>query len=294
MYTGNGVTKKFPLPDGYDGSAVYLIFPTGKSIKMLENEGYTVSNGAVYFSAAIPAGIVVSFDEPEDVSSTEGSLNYVVIYNDGRITEVAEDPAEYLAQTQKMLAEAQKHYAEVQEYSEQAVKRVMSLKESLADDFEEKLYDYTTSAKTLLNDTASLLTGKIHEELAAALLQISREAQTVETGLQIMELTKKEAQKSASDAAEDTKRELMSECQEILAAYAEMQKLRKDCQYYAEEAESAAKNAGFEVQSVMNHKAEEELEMLRSLRLRLESDSESLNKRINSAWEVLRGEINGK
>ena len=64
MYTGNGVTRKFPLPAGYDGSEVYLIFPTGKSIKMREGEGYTVSEGAVYFSAAIPAGVVVSFTEP--------------------------------------------------------------------------------------------------------------------------------------------------------------------------------------------------------------------------------------
>ena len=64
MYTGNGVTRKFPLPIGYDGGVVYLIFPTGKSIKMVKDEGYTVSEGAVYFSAAIPAGVVVSFTEP--------------------------------------------------------------------------------------------------------------------------------------------------------------------------------------------------------------------------------------
>ncbi len=40
MYTGNGVTKKFPIPSGYDGSTVYLIFPTGQNIKMVQREYY--------------------------------------------------------------------------------------------------------------------------------------------------------------------------------------------------------------------------------------------------------------
>ena len=44
----------------------------------------------------------------------------------------------------------------------------------------------------------------------------------------------------------------------------------------------------------MNLKAEEELEMLRSLRMKLETDSNNLNARINSAIEVLRGEVNGR
>ena len=134
MYTGNGVTKKFPIPAGYDGSKVYLIYPTGKSIKMVKDEGYTVSDGTVYFSAAIPAGVVVSCDEPEGYGETPTQgTGYVVIYNDGHIVEVADDPAEYLAQSQKVLTEAKKHYAEVKEYAEASIVNLTTLGDTLKD-----------------------------------------------------------------------------------------------------------------------------------------------------------------
>ena len=193
MYTGNGVTRKFPIPTGYDGSAVYLIFPTGKSIKMMNGEGYTVSEGTVYFSAAIPAGVTVSFSEPENVISAGDALNYVVIYKDGRIVEASEDPTELLVQTQKALTDAKAHYADVKAYAEEAIDRVMKLKETLADEFEGLLYKYTIKGKEQITENATLLKSEIHTELEGALLKIKAEAQTVEAGLQIMELLKKEA-----------------------------------------------------------------------------------------------------
>ena len=294
MYTGNGVTRKFPLPIGYDGEVVYLIFPTGKSIKMVKDEGYTVSEGAVYFSAAIPAGVVVSFEEPEDAGDTDGVLKYVVIYKDGRIVEVSEDPAEYLAQTQQVLAEAKKHYEEVKEYASQAVKDMMTLKSTLADNFEGLLYDYTTRGKEVITENANLLKSEIRTELEGALLRIQTEAQTVESGLQIMELLKKEAQQVSGTTAEATKQEILSKCYEAIEACEETAKIKADCEYCAEEAKSAAQKAYYEAQAALNRKIDEELEMLRSLRLRLESDSEAMNTRFNSVWEILRGEINGR
>ena len=44
----------------------------------------------------------------------------------------------------------------------------------------------------------------------------------------------------------------------------------------------------------MTQKANEELEMLRSLRIKLEDDREMLNARINSVIEVLRSGANGR
>ena len=293
MYTGNGVTKKFPIPSGYDGSTVYLIFPTGQNIKMVQDQGYTVSDGNIIFSAAIPAGVVVSFDEPEESLTSESSLKYVVIYKDGHIVEVTEDPAEYLAQTQKLLSDSQKHFQEVKDYAEQAITRLMQLSENLAENFDSKLYEFTTRANERLENTASSLTSQIHNELSAALLQIAGKTQTVESGLQIMELLRNEAKLQSETAAEKTKSELTEKCSEILSTYESMKELKADCKYYLEESKAAAQKAGLEVLAEMNLKANEELEMLKSLRLKLESDSDNLNKRINSAWEVLRGEGNG-
>ena len=294
MYVGNGAAKKFPLPVGYDGSVVYLIFPTGRSIKMVKDEGYTVLDGTVYFSAAIPAGVVVSFEEPENVSETSEALSYVIIYRDGRIVEVSEDPAEYLAQTQKVLSDARQHYEEVQEYAGQAVRDMMTLKSTLADNFEGLLYDYTTRGKETITENASLLKSEIRLELDGALLRIQTEAQSVETGLQVMELLKREVQGIANTTAETTKQEILSRCYEAIEACDQTEKIKADCEYYAEEAKSSAQKAYLEAQAALNVKINEELETLRDLRSRLESDRENMNTRFNSVWETLRGEINGR
>ena len=294
MYTGNGVTKKFPIPAGYDGSKVYLIFPTGKSIKMVKDEGYTVSEGAVYFSAAIPAGVVVSFDEPEGFGEPSTGTGYVVIYNDGHIVEVDDDPAEYLAQSQKVLTEAKKHYAEVKEYAEATLINLVKVGDTLKDEVEGILYESSQRGKGQIMDLAELLKSEIRTELGNALLSIQKEAQTVEAGLQVMELLKVEAQSAAKTAAEKTSAEVWSECAEAVKACEAIEQVKQDCKYYAEEAKGAAQKAGLEVQAAMTTKANEELEMLRSLRLRLESDRETLNARIDNAIEVLRSDINGR
>ncbi len=294
MYTGNGVTKKFPLPERYTGDAVYLIFPTGKSIKMLKDEGYTVSEGAVYFYAAIPAGVVVSFDEPENVITADDALRYVVIYKDGRIVEVSDDPTELLVQSQKVLTDAKAHYAEVTTYAEGAIERITSLKETLADEFERLLYEYSVKGKEQITENAALLKSEIHTELEGALLNIRKEAQTVEAGLQIMELVKKDAQDAARLAADEAKSQVLAGSAGVLDTLKNIEKLRAECDYFYQEAQAAAQKAGLEVQAAMTQKANEELEMLRSLRLKLEDDRDMLNARINSAIEVLRSGTNGR
>ena len=288
MYTGNGVTKKFPIPAGYDGSKVYLIFPTGKSIKLEKDEGYTVSDGTVYFSAAIPSGVVVSFEEPEDYTGQVKGTGYIVIYNDGHIVEVDNDPAEYLAQSQKILTEAQKHYEEVREYAEDAITKMIGLKDTIREDFEGVLYDSSQRGKEQITDLAELLKLQIRTELERALLAIESKAQTVETGLQVMELLKQETQKTAKEAAQSASQEVWTECVSAVEACEEAKKLKAEYEYYLEEAKGTAQKAALEVQAVMTAKVNEELETLRSLRMKLERDSENLNARISSAIEVLR------
>ena len=294
MYTGNGVTRKFLLPSGVDGSEVYLIFPTGQSIKMKRDQGYTVSEGAVYFSGAVPAGVEVSFTEPEGYGEQTITKGYVVIYNDGRIVQEDFDPAEYLLESQKILSEAKKHHEEVTQYAEEAILRVMTLKEELGQDVERLLYTSTVKTQNLLEETASRLKEEISAGLDEALTSIRKEAETVEAGLQIMEQLKEETSSISEASASATKASIEEKCNAVLSAYGAMQKLKSDCEYYCEEARSAARKAGLETQAAMSVKAEEELEMLKSLRLKLESDSETMNKRIDNALEMLRSELDGR
>ena len=248
----------------------------------------------MYFSAAIPAGVVVSFDEPEQTEESGEPLSYVVIYKDGRITEVVEDPAEYLEQSQEILKSSQKHYEEVTNYAENTIQRVLELKEKMTNEFEGILYSYTQQGKNILDSTAALLTAKIHEELTNALQVINQEAQTIEAGLSIMEMLKQEAKTAAQESAEKFRAELTEKNQEIQSIYDKAKSLAEDYKYYMDESKDAARKAGLDLQAAMTLKVNEEIEMLKSLRLKLETDRETLNNRIDNALEILRGEINGR
>ncbi len=207
---------------------------------------------------------------------------------------MSEDPTELLVQSQKALTDAKAHYAEVTAYAEGAIERITSLKETLADEFERLLYEYSVKGKEQITENAALLKSEIHTELEGALLNIRKEAQTVEAGLQIMALLKSEAESAAKNAAEEAKKQVVDGSAWVLDTLEDIEKLRAECDYFYQEAKSAAQKAGLEVQAAMTQKANEELEMLRSLRIKLENDREMLNARINSAIEVLRSGTGGR
>ena len=208
--------------------------------------------------------------------------------------EVDDDPAEYLAQSQKVLTEAKKHYAEVKEYAEASIVNLATLGDTLKDEVEGILYESSQRGKEQITELVELLKGQIRTELENALLEIERKAQTVEAGIQVMELLKQEAQTVATTAAETASQKVWTECASAVEVFEETKKLKAEYEYYLAEAKAAAQKAGLEVQAAMTTKANEELEMLRSLRLRLESDRDTLNARINNAIEVLRSGINGR
>ena len=172
MYTGNGAAKKFKIPDGKDGRVVELTLPSGKTIKMSPGEGYEIAGEYVIFEAAIPFGITISFEESED-SEPLMSSGYVVIYGDGRIQEVNEDPVKYLEETQKILKEAKNYTASITEISERTIERIKSLGEDTANKFESELYKYEQRTETLMNETVSFLKAEMRTEAEIILSQVT-------------------------------------------------------------------------------------------------------------------------
>ena len=51
MYRGNGETKAFPVPNGAEGRAVYLVAGV-RAVRMKEGESYEVQDGSVAFVGA--------------------------------------------------------------------------------------------------------------------------------------------------------------------------------------------------------------------------------------------------
>ena len=150
MYIGNGVTKNFPLPEGYDGSVVILRIPGGKGIRMTRGEGYEVKEGSVNFYAPVPSGVEVIFDElsvSEMMSKTAG--NYVVIYGDGTTKEVSEDPVILLAEAQKVLNESKLRSDEVIQAGRETVSYITGLIGTLKADLEGRLDGYSLNAEEI-------------------------------------------------------------------------------------------------------------------------------------------------
>ena len=101
MYQGNGVTTEFPLPPGVDGHTVGLAPPGGAAVKLKESEAYTVRDGTVYFFTPPPNGATVTFEAPETVERSAGVVAVMkgactVLYPDGTMREVTQDPWELL------------------------------------------------------------------------------------------------------------------------------------------------------------------------------------------------------
>jgi hypothetical protein len=88
LYQGNGITAEFPLPEGADGTKVYLT-AGGKTIRMKEDGSYRIDAGTVVFDIPPPDGTVISFQE-DAPARVHGVC--VVIYPDGTVKEVTEDP----------------------------------------------------------------------------------------------------------------------------------------------------------------------------------------------------------
>ena len=289
MYKGNGAAKKFMIPEGYDGSIVVLELPSGKTIKMHEGEGYEISEGSVIFESAIPVGITIRFDEP---SKSEELTNkgYVVIYGNGTITEVDEDPVKYLEETQRLLKEAEKQNAGLTELSSRTIKELTTLSEELSKKFSETLNEYETKAEKRTYETAELLKAELRAEGEILLSNASEVLGRVNEGLSKMESILKEAREISSETAKKTSEELKKDSSEVLEIYEEIKILREEIKGISEDTKYAANRACNEANILMDRKINQEIEMLKSLRLKLENDTELLMTKLNNAWEALRGE----
>lgn len=292
MYTGNGAAKKFRIPEGYDGSVVVLGLPTGKTIKMKAGEGYEIAGEYVIFDAVIPSGITISFEENEE-SEPLINTGYVVIYGDGTIQEVNEDPVKYLEETQKILKTAMKQTDSINDIAERTVERIKSLGENTANKFESELYKYEQRGENLMNETVSLLRAEMRTEAEIILSQVTEALSQINGGLSRMEDIREETRGISNESARETEERILKDCASVKEIYEELTEIRTETKRFRDEAKYAAETAGREANALMNMKVNEEIEMLRSLRLKLEDDSELLMTKLNNAWEVLRGELNG-
>ncbi|GHV57538.1 hypothetical protein FACS1894216_22080 [Synergistales bacterium] len=109
MYKGNGSTAAFPLPGGADGTEVWLL-AGGAGTRLKQDDAYRITDGSVVFAYPPPGGTEITFKAPEDGGGKAGGgmPPLQVLYPDGTVREVGEDPYELLLEAKAEREEARK------------------------------------------------------------------------------------------------------------------------------------------------------------------------------------------
>ncbi len=94
---------------------------------------------------------------------------------------------------------------------------------------------------------------------------------------------------SATQTAREVKADILEQCSSVVDAYSEMVRLKDEIQILRDDAEYAAQSAARELQGVMTRKVNEELELLKSLRVKMETDYDMMNTRIMNRFKLLKG-----
>jgi hypothetical protein len=178
MYTANGITTEFPLPEGADGSAVYLVSPGGDAVKMKQGDAYTIRDGTVVFSTPPPKywPVIFELDEEEGEAVAKKGV-CTIIYPDGSTKELDRDPWELLVETRTVLAEAKAVHAEAWEATAKAVAEIKALAAAAAGDIEGRLLGYSARAEDAIKAAAGGAAGALSEKLAEQIRE-TREART--------------------------------------------------------------------------------------------------------------------
>lgn len=294
MYIGNGVTKKFPLPAGYDGSVVVLKIPNGKGVKMIQDEGYVVKDGAVIFYAPVPDGIEILFDDTGEIElMATNSKSYVVIYPDGSIREVDEDPTLILEEARKILIDAKRAAFELNQNIEDAKTYMSSVISNSGADLDGRLDGYSSKVEEMVAEAALQVKTQITDEWITTLEHLEVEKNTVKEYAQTVERVKNELENLSLNIAQTLRDELLSKCNDVLQNCEDLKILKSEIQTIAAQVKLDVTQISQNAAEEMRLKINEELELLRNLRSKMENDYNTLNTRINNRWDLMRGDGNG-
>ncbi len=294
MYIGNGVTKKFPLPAGYDGNVVILKIPNGKGVRMIQGEGYVVKDGVINFYAPVPDGIEILFDNTGEIElmSTK-SKSYVVIYSDGSIREVDEDPTLMLEEARKILTDAKKAAIELNQNIEDAKTYMSRVLSNSGADLDGRLDGYSSKVAESVAEAALQVKTQITNEWSATLERLEVEKATVKKYSQTVEQVKDKLEHLSFNIAQNLRDELLSKCNDVLQNCEDLKILKTEIQSIAAKVKLEVAQISRNAVEEMRLKINEELELLRNLRAKMESDYNNLNTRINNRWNLMRGESDG-
>lgn len=293
MYIGNGVTKKFPLPLGYDGSCVILKLPNGKGLQATQGESYTIKNGAVVFITAVPAGIEVCFSESEVTGLiSQDSAGYVVIYPDGIIHEVKEDPSLLLEEARKTLINTQKQLTELRAFVNDTKTYLSSVVSTTQSDLNGRLESYKRLADLSVSEMAMKVKKEITDDWLKMYDALEERRKSIINDTEKLDKLKDDFKKLVMAASDKAVKEVQEYCLEVKAIYETIKNYKPSLQSAVSEAQNQVKQTGYETKTEIRYLMMKEAEEIKNLRIKLEATFSQLDAQLNTRWDIIRRLLN--
>lgn len=289
MYVGNGAARKFILPTGKDGSIVVLKLPGGTAIRMKQGESYTVHDGAVYFYVPVPSGVVVSFD---DTGAISGGTGFTVIYEDGTMETTEDDPAEYLDEIRDLLTACREYVADVERYASSQRAAIQKASQDAVTTLSGELERTQIRGAEALSEAVKSERDDFRRECNTVLQEMYAEGRKIRGVIPEMEGLRGQIQGISTTAARDAAAGVSELCREAIASCEGIKGLPQEIGAELQKALEEIADAGRKVTAGVKEAADAEIRELKSLRVKMETDYQILNGKINNRWELLKEGMN--
>jgi hypothetical protein len=285
MYIGNGVTKEFPIPPGADGSVVCL-----GGVRLKEGGAYAAEGGNVIFNIPPPEGVSVSFEVPISGPMTAKCL---VIYPDGTMAQISEDPHELLTEAKIERAETKRLLASALDVSDKLERNVRIEGEIAREKLTSRLEKYAALVEGSVDGAAAAARDELIAKIGGHLAEMRETSAAVSSMLaeakEALEEAKGASEKSAARAADGLKRK----CSRFEEALLQMASIKRETEVIRDEARNAAVNAGAEVTRSGAEYMKSVMEEIRALRDADRTNMESALGRYMSEASAAREEVSG-
>jgi hypothetical protein len=285
VYIGNGEAKEFPLPEGKSGEEVYFLPDGGTSVR-LNGTAYRIEGDQdkkVVFEIPPPEGVTISF-EPNGNTGMSGIC--IVIYPDGTVKEITEDPYELLVEAKAERDEAKKLLKAAMDASEKN-ERFVKIETDIA---REKLSARAEKYATLVDDSVKSAAAAAGEAVKEAMEKQIEEAKEIEARtaavLGEIQTLLYEAKSAARSAADDAAEAMRERCARAEEAVSEIRSVKENVAAMRTEAANAAANAGADINRLYAGLVEGVIEEIRGMRAAIGSETAA-------ALEKTRAEAQG-
>ena len=280
MYKGNGSTKVFPLPEGADGRDVYWETESS-SMRLREGVAYSVKDGCVVFETAPPIGVTVAFEKEGGGAEgfqpkRAGGRVCTVIYGDGSVAEVSEDPVALLAAARLERDEASRLLKAAVAENEKAGVVAAHYEELAKKQLDGRISRYSALVEDAVKQSAALARDEVNDNIDRKIVEIRRKhKEVIEASRGIAERVReaKEDLERYGDAVRD---ELLEGFEDVLDDITSIRGMRDEAAGFASDARRAAADAGAEVIREIGKCAGLVVEEMRSARKALDTETASV------------------